>query len=263
MKKLKEFWKWYFLAISEAPILWGLVAGLIILIFIFILNTNFLSHPSLETMPLPGFVLITWFGTTIFFIALNLFVVNKKITVFSPHVFQAVIIYAAPNEPLIYRHPLWGKFDYKIFKFPKDFGSVILQDHGYEQLMHLKLEVQSRKVILPFQFKMIWQETPDAWDFHEIAIWQGEEASGKRVFQLAECLQNIFVKENARALQPFAEELIMHKPLVERQKTIEAIVSTVHFPDHLLPATISLTLISRDIKMEMFDREYSVNLAGF
>jgi hypothetical protein len=259
-KEIIELWKWYFLAIAETPIFWGIVIGFSTLTFALIWDVDFLNNPSWETMPAAGFLLSVWLGPTIFFSVLNLLVVNKKITVFSPRVSQAVIIYASSNEPLTYRRPLWGKFDYKIFRFPKGFGASILKDDGYEQLMHLELEVQSRKVILPFRFKMIWQDTPDAWDFHEIAIWQGEEASGQKVFQLAECLQNIFVKENARTLKPFAEELIIHKSLDERQKAIETIKAIVHFPDNLLPAAITLTLLSKDIKMDMFGYKYSINL---
>jgi len=265
-KKIVELWKWYFLGISELPIMWGVVAGIGAFVFWFIIDGKFLSYPVPENLAAPSTMLAVWLGATFFFISLHLYVIKKKITVFSPSAFQAVIIYPTANEPVIYCQPLWGKFDYKIFKFPKGFGRVILKSHGYEQIMRLELETQGHKVIFPFQFKMIWRQTPDAWDFHEIAIWQGEEAKRKKIFQLDECLQNIFVEfnleEKTQELQELAGKIIMQGAPAERRQALDLVKSAIWFPDHIFPATISLTLISHDIKLEMFGQEYPILLTG-
>jgi hypothetical protein len=260
MKKLKKLWRGYFLAIARMPVMWGGVVGLTIFLAWFLCKNQLLNYPPLKTLSSLDLLLIIWLVSTIFFIALHLYVVKKKITIFSARIIGAKIIYDQNGKPKMYENPIWGKVDYKIIKFSKDLDSAIFLSRRYHLRVQLSVEVDDKKIIYPFLLGFVLKEMPTAWDFQDLVLSQESERQKQKFFIFDDCLQFIFTKfnleKNQSELERLSRQLLNHRD--ERDINLDMISTIVSFPSQLLPAMVQTSLIRDEIKMCIFDREYSI-----
>lgn len=251
--------KWYFLKISEMPIMWGGLVGLMSYLIYF-----FLAFPpyviNLDTWPLALSVLSVPAILMIAFIVLNLIVVKTKITVFNPGIPQVGIIYNQDNNPVLYEKPIWGKPDYKLVRLSQELSFDILLARRHHLQLKLEVEVDNKKIIYPFLLNFVLKEMPTALDFHYIILFQEPEIQKQKVFIFNDCLQSVFTKfnleKNRSELERISRQLLNDRD--DRNINLDMINMLVSFPSQLLPTTVFSSLVRDDIRMRIFNREYSI-----
>jgi hypothetical protein len=199
----------------------------------------------------------SWLAMVIFLLALiDLIVVRMKITSFFSISSRSILVYGKHNQPKIYQTPIWGKPEYKIIHFPKDFGCAYLKNQGCNVKVSLEVEILGRHIFLPFFLNFRLIKAFQASELHELIMLQDIEDRKKNHFFFNECIQSIFIKfneENMEAIEKVVGELLYAN--IKKLVVLAMIVQTVKFPKDLFIATIAVTLIEDELKIVLFDRE--------
>lgn len=243
MKLIKK----YFLFVAQSPMFWAWIISLAFCCLYFVGLSAVISFFDKSTFDLMKVGINLTIFLIFFLSAINMLVPKLMITFFDVSKQRIILIYRGIKSE-IYQGPLWGKYNYKIFKLPH--GWFLPLSRGVETSLIINFEVlkKNRALLVSLKLKIHFYGELGARDLNDLLALQSKKTQDKKVIQFEGCIRYVFEENN---LTPEKREKIQEivdddtnkgRPLIQ---SIVKIRRKFFFPGYIFPnADITIKLIS-------------------